>query len=80
MPKMKRLSGKEVVAILNKSGFKTISQKGSHVKLCNITSSGVRQILTIPLHSELDNGTLRAIIRQVSRFIPQEHLKSDFYV
>jgi len=32
-PKLKRLSGKEVLSILSKIGFLVHSQKGSHVKL-----------------------------------------------
>jgi hypothetical protein len=37
------------------------------------------QILTIPAHSELDTGTLRAIVRQAGRFIPESELKPHFY-
>jgi len=33
MPKLKRLSGKELIKILEGFGFKVISQKGSHVRL-----------------------------------------------
>jgi len=44
-----------------------------------ILADGEKQILTIPLHDELDKGTLKAIIRQASRYIPEEELKSRFY-
>lgn len=37
------------------------------------------QTLTVPAHSELDRGTLRAILRQASRFIPEEELRPYFY-
>ncbi|MBK8029643.1 MAG: type II toxin-antitoxin system HicA family toxin [Chloroflexi bacterium] len=33
MPKLKRLSGKELIKILERFGFELISQKGSHVRL-----------------------------------------------
>ncbi len=33
MPKLKPLSGKDVIKILNKFGFEIETQKGSHVKL-----------------------------------------------
>ncbi|WP_228061572.1 type II toxin-antitoxin system HicA family toxin [[Phormidium] sp. LEGE 05292] len=33
MPRLKRLSGAEVVAILVNFGFQVYSQKGSHIKL-----------------------------------------------
>jgi len=34
---------------------------------------------TIPLHPELDVGTLRAIVRQAARYIPEVELRSHFY-
>jgi predicted RNA binding protein YcfA (HicA-like mRNA interferase family) len=39
-PKLKRLSGAEVVAILRTFGFEVHSQRGSHVKLRRIVSGG----------------------------------------
>jgi len=37
------------------------------------------QVLTVPAHASLDVGTLRAILRQASRFIPEDELRSHFY-
>ena len=37
------------------------------------------QTLTVPAHSELDTGTLRAILRQASRFVPEDDLHPFFY-
>ena len=79
MPKLRVLSGKEVVKILSKFGFEVISQRGSHVKLKRILPDGTKQTLTVPLHDELDKGTLKAIIRQASRYIPEEELRRHFY-
>ncbi len=79
MPRLKVLSGKDVVKILSGFGFITVSQRGSHVKLRRILSDGTKQSLTIPLHEELDKGTLKAIYRQALRFIPEEELKPYFY-
>lgn len=62
MPKLRRLSGVQVVAIFHIFGFAIAGQKGSHVKLSRIID-GRRQILTIPNHKEIDTGTLRAIYR-----------------
>ena len=78
-PKLKRLSGKEVLSILSKFGFSVHSQRGSHVKLRRTSSSGEKQSLTIVMHDELDIGTLHAILRQASRFIPEDQLKKEFY-
>jgi len=79
MPRLKTLSGRDVVKILSRFGFKVVSQRGSHVKLRRILSDGTKQTLTIPLHEELDMGTLRAIFRQALRYIPEEELKPHFY-
>ena len=79
MPKLRVLGGREVVKILSRFGFKVISQRGSHVKLRRILSDGTKQTLTIPLHEELDRGTLRAIYRQALRYLPEKDLKPHFY-
>jgi len=78
-PKLKRLSGPEVLAVLVAFGFETHSQRGSHVKLRRIIASGEKQTLTVPVHAELDSGTLRAIIRQASRYVPESELRPYFY-
>ena len=79
MPKLKILSGGEVIQILGKFGFSMASQKGSHVKLKRTLKNTPKQILTIPSHKELDRGTLRAILRQASRYIPEAELAPHFY-
>jgi predicted RNA binding protein YcfA (HicA-like mRNA interferase family) len=79
MPKLKRLSGDEVLAVLAQFGFIVHAQRGSHVKLRRLSSIGSVQTLTIPKHQELDAGTMRAICRQASRFIPEDELRPHFY-
>jgi hypothetical protein len=44
-----------------------------------VTADGVRETLTVPLHDDLDVGTLRAIFRQASRYVPQDELMPYFY-
>jgi predicted RNA binding protein YcfA (HicA-like mRNA interferase family) len=78
MPKLRRLAGRDVVTTLQGFGFQQVSQRGSHVKLVRVRTEG-RQVLTVPLHTELDSGTLRAIVRQASRFIPEQDLSPHFY-
>ncbi|MDH4164206.1 MAG: type II toxin-antitoxin system HicA family toxin [Nitrospirota bacterium] len=79
MPKLKRLSGQDVIKILALFGFVIAGQKGSHVKLVRSLPDGSKQPLTIPAHPELDKGTLKAIFRQASRYIPETELKPHFY-
>ena len=79
MPKLKVLSGSQVVKIFSELGFTLASQKGSHIKLRRVLKDGSAQIITISLHSELDKGTIKAIYRQALRYIPEETLKLYFY-
>ena len=79
MPKLRRLSGAEVIAILSRFSFTVHSQHGSHVKLRRVLPDGTVQTLTVPAHAELDTGTCRAIFRQATRFVPEENLRPHFY-
>ena len=63
MVKLPRLSGKEVIKTLEKVGFKQIRQRGSHVFMVKETSQD-KIPLVVPLHNEIDKGTLVEIIRQ----------------
>ncbi len=79
MPKLKSLTGDELIRILSQFGFEVVSQRGSHAKLRRILSDGTKQTLTIPRHEDLDKGTLRAVFRQALRYIPEEQLRPHFY-
>lgn len=79
MPKLKVLSGQDVINIFISFGFSIANQKGSHVKLVRNSGEGMRQVLTIPDHHELDKGTLKAIYRQATRFIPESDLHKHIY-
>jgi predicted RNA binding protein YcfA (HicA-like mRNA interferase family) len=60
MPKLKALSGQDVLRIFAKFGFEKVDQEGSHVKIRRQLLAGGRQSLTVPLHDEIDKGTLKA--------------------
>lgn len=79
MPRLRSLSGREVAGIFRKFGFETIAQRGSHVKLRRLSPAGAKQTLTVPMHDELDRGTLRAIVRQASAYIPENDLAREFF-
>jgi len=79
MPKLKALSGKEVIGVLEELGFSVVNQKGSHVKLKRVVDGGINQTLTIPDHSDLDKGTLKAIYNQAVRYVPESDLRKYFY-
>ena len=62
MPKLPAVSGIEVVKALAKIGYDVDHQTGSHMILRQREAPHRR--LTVPRHSELAKGTLRAILRQ----------------
>ncbi len=61
MSKLPRISGRECVKALVKVGFYLKRQEGSHMILRR--DNPFAQTV-VPDHTELDRGTLRAIIRQ----------------
>lgn len=79
MPKLKTLSGREVIAIFEAFGFSIEKQKGSHVKMKRIFTDGAKQTMTIPDHYEIDKGTLKAIFTQATKYIPEDKLRERFY-
>lgn len=63
MPKLPRLSGRELIKILQLFGFVVIRQKGSHIVLKKKTIN--EELGTVvPDHKELADGTLRGILKQ----------------
>lgn len=79
MPKLRALSGEEVIKIFGLFGFLVVAQRGSHAKLARVLRGGIRQTLTVPKHNEMDKGTLKAIYRQSLRYILETELKPHFY-
>ncbi|MCJ7619962.1 MAG: type II toxin-antitoxin system HicA family toxin [Anaerolineae bacterium] len=63
MPRLRRLSGREVCGILAQHGFAQVRQRGSHFVMQKRTADSTIT-LPIPDHKELRSGTLRSIIRQ----------------
>jgi predicted RNA binding protein YcfA (HicA-like mRNA interferase family) len=79
MGRLRALSGSQVLAILRSFGFTVHDQRGSHIKLRRLSPEGARQTLVVPRHDALDKGTLQAIFRQASRFIPASDLRPHFF-
>jgi predicted RNA binding protein YcfA (HicA-like mRNA interferase family) len=79
MPRLKRLSARQILRILHGFGFSVASIRGSHAKLKREPEGRPPQVLTIPLHRELAPGTIQAIYRQALRFIPEEELRPHFF-
>ena len=60
-PRQKRLSSDDILKILNRNGFKKISQKGSHQKWRN-EINGHQVIVPYQKGKQLPIGTLKSII------------------
>lgn len=52
----------DIIRVLKKYGFEKISQKGSHAKFKN--NSNPIKIVIIPMHNEIQKGTLKSILQQ----------------
>ena len=78
MPRLKSVSGSELIKLFEMEGFDVHSQKGSHVKLRRMAGNE-KQTLLIPNHKIIDKGTLKAIIRQSSRYLTNETITKLFY-
>jgi len=78
MPKLRRLSGKEVVSFCEEHHFSISRQKGSHINLVRF-SALKKQIVTIPNHKEIDRGTLHAIFKKLLPYISEQDLQKFFY-
>lgn len=79
MPKLKILSGGDIIKIFEEIGFSIEYQKGSHVKLKRMINDNAKQTLTIPRHKELDKGTIKAIYNQALVYVAERDLRKYFY-
>ena len=57
----KRLGSAEVIRVLERNGFESVSQRGSHLKFRNVAG---RTVIVPHPKKELPAGTTRSIIRQ----------------
>ena len=60
-PKPLLISGRKLVKVFKKLGYKEVSQKGSHIKVKNYSTGSV---VIIPDHKEIDRWTLKTILKQ----------------
>lgn len=79
MPKLRVLSGKEIVKILESFGFFVEHVRGSHIKLDRTFPDGSQETLMVPGHANIKKGTLKSIYRQAMQYIPEEDLRKYFY-
>ena len=70
MPKLPCVSGARVAKALERLGFTRQRQKGSHLVLRRGGS-----VCVVPMHREVDQGTLRGVLRQAG-ISPEEFVES----
>lgn len=73
MSKLPTISGNDLIKYLSKKGFVFSRQRGSHVVLKK--SNDIR--VTVPLHPELDRGTLLGILEQAG--IDRDEFIQEWY-
>ena len=78
MPRLRDISGKQLVKIFKSFDFGIFGQKGSHIKMSRV-NLGITQVLVIPNHPSISKGTLKAIYIQALVYIPEKELKKIFY-
>ncbi len=59
MPRLPLLSGREVIKVLIKIGYRKIRQRGSHVRLSCLGKKSI----TVPDYKIVSRGLLRKILR-----------------
>ena len=83
MARLRRLSSREILRLLGHFGFEVESMRGSHAKLVRKRQAAggqhIREVLVVPMHRAPRIGTVRAIYRQASRFVPEDELKPHFF-
>jgi len=55
MPKIPRISSKQLIKAFEKMGFSKVGQKGSHIKMKDSTG----KVVIIPDHKNIKLGTLK---------------------
>ncbi len=73
MPKLRVLSGRDVLRILERHGFVQVRRRGSHVVMQR-RSETTTTTVPVPDHGEVARGTLLAILRQSG--VPREEFET----
>ncbi len=68
MSKLPKISGQKAVKAFSRAGWIVAIKKGSHMIM---TKEDSMVILSVPLHDELDRGTLKGLISLASLTIDE---------
>ncbi|MBX7251508.1 MAG: type II toxin-antitoxin system HicA family toxin [Candidatus Promineofilum sp.] len=69
MPKLPVISGRELIAALQKAGFEAVRQRGSHIRLRHEDG----RVVTVAVHTgdEIGRGLLRKILRDADMSVDE---------
>ena len=79
MPRLRELSGEQVLDILIDFGYLVAAQDGRHLKVKKLTGRGESKTITFPMMQDLDKLTLTAIYHEASQYVPGDRLRLRFY-
>ncbi len=68
--KLPLVSGREVVAALEKAGYTVVRQRGSHIRMRHLVDPG-RKPVTVPAHREVKLGLLRKIVKDANLIVEE---------
>ncbi len=78
MPRIRTISGKNLIKELFKIGFILERQTGSHV-IIGKTCNGRYFTTVVPLHDPVAKGTLSNIYKDVAKMCTEKDVKSIFF-
>lgn len=89
MPKLRRLSGQDIVRILIEFGFEVVRIRGSHhilrrtitIDLPSGDKQTITQTVNVPVHGNqpLATGMLQRLFKDICRYVPEDKLRTHFY-
>jgi len=79
MPRLRDLSGEQVLDILIDFGYLVAAQDGRHLKVKKSISPGTPKTITFPMMQDLDKLTLTAIYHEASQYVSEDRLRARFY-
>lgn len=79
MPRLRELSGQQVLDTLIDFGYMVASQDGRHLKMKKTVGRDVARTLTFPMMQELDKLVLTAIFHEARQYVSEERLRRRFY-
>lgn len=76
MPRLRVISGRELVRVLVSEGFTVERIVGSHYSLKN---PYISRLVVIPVHNTIAKGTFASIVKEILPFVSEKTIKKYLY-